>query len=181
VHQDSNQEINIIRSSILCGAIGLVLMLWTSSSSARSDSPAGVTIMSGENRQVLLTAAHLAKLPKVTVSISFGTDHGQFHGTFAGPLLWTTLVDSKTVDPKSPRQHVNEIVLITGADGYTATLALDEISPEFENKSVILAEQMNGKLLGQNHFRLVVPGDQRGGRSVRDVVSILVKDPAPKP
>jgi Oxidoreductase molybdopterin binding domain len=140
-----------------------------------------VTIASGGNTPVLLTAMQLAKLPEVTVSVSFGTDHGQFHGTFSGPLLWTVLVDSKAIDPKSPRRHVDEIALITGSDGYAAALALGEIAPVFENKSVILAEQMNGKPLGPDHFRLVVPGDRRGGRSVRDVVSILVEDAASKP
>jgi DMSO/TMAO reductase YedYZ molybdopterin-dependent catalytic subunit len=46
---------------------------------------------------------------------------------------------------------------------------------------VILAEQMNGKPLGPDHFRLVVPGDQRGGRSVRDVVSITIETLSSKP
>jgi hypothetical protein len=155
-------------------------MLGAFSSSAQGDTPTSITIGSGENKPMLLTTANLAKLPEITVAISFGTDHGQFHGTFTGPLLWTVLVDSKAVDPKLPREHVGEVALITGADGYAAALALGEIAPEFENKNVILAEQMNGKPLAPNHFRLVVPGDQRGGRSVRDVVSILVKDAAPK-
>ena len=44
----------------------------------------------------------------------------------------------------------------------------------FENKNVILATRLNGKDLGPQHFRLVVPGDAKGGRSVRDVVRIEV-------
>lgn len=64
--------------------------------------------------------------------------------------------------------------MITGRDGYRAVLALGEIAPDFENKSVILANRMDGKPLGAGHPRVVVPLDKRGGRSVRDVMRIPV-------
>jgi len=149
-------------------------------SSAWSDSPAGVSIACDESAPVLLTAADLAKLPEVTVSISFGTDHGQLHGTFSGPLLSTVLNQAKAVDPRNPRLVLREFVLVTGADRYSAVLALGEIAPEFEDKDVILATQMNGRELAPGHFRIVVPGDKRGGRSVRDVVRIVVSLAGPK-
>ena len=72
---------------------------------------------------------------------------------------------------------VRDTVLVTGSDGYTASIAMGEISPAFENKQVILAGQMNGKPLGAAHWRLVVPGDARGGRSGRDVIAIAVLTP----
>ncbi|MBV9825125.1 MAG: hypothetical protein JO001_05565 [Alphaproteobacteria bacterium] len=37
-----------------------------------------------------------------------------------------------------------------------------------------MAQQMDGKPLGPDHLRAVVPADKRGGRSVRDVVKIEV-------
>src|SRR5271156_6620363 len=40
-------------------------------------------------------------------------------------------------------------------------------APEFEAKQVILAERMNRKPLDAYHLRVVVPLDNRGGRSVR--------------
>jgi len=52
-------------------------------------------------------------------------------------------------------------------------------APAFEGKPVILAERTNGQPLGAGHFRIVVPGDRRGGRSVRDVASIAVMSPVP--
>jgi hypothetical protein len=54
-------------------------------------------------------------------------------------------------------------------------LALAELAPEFEGKQVILAQQMNGKPLGNGHLRVVVPADKRGGRSVRDIARIGVE------
>jgi DMSO/TMAO reductase YedYZ molybdopterin-dependent catalytic subunit len=135
--------------------------------------PAGITV-TGKAGPVVLSAAQIAKLPSVTLSVSFGTDHGPMRARFTGPLLWTVLTDAKAIDPAKPRKLVPLTAAVTGQDGYVAAIALGEIAPAFEGKNIILAEQMNGKPLGPEHFRLVVPGDKRGGRSVRDVVSIAV-------
>jgi hypothetical protein len=161
-------------------AFCLMATLWAAPAPAQSTPPAGVTILAPGHAPVVLSDAEIASLAPVSLSVSFGTSHGSFSGRFTGPLLWTVLVDAKAVDPKTPRQFGNQVVSITGADGYAAALAIGEIAPPFEDKSVILATQMNGKPLGPDHLRLVVPGDSRGGRSVRDVVSIQVAV-APKP
>jgi len=124
-----------------------------------------------------LTAADIEKLPTAQLKISFGTDHGKLNATFAGPLLWKVLGAAHAVDPTNPKAAVRGYVLVTGSDGYCAVIALGEVAPAFENKQVLLAETMNGEPLGAGHLRLVVPGDARGGRSVRDVVSIAVLTP----
>jgi hypothetical protein len=139
--------------------------------------PAGISV-GGPAGATVVSAEALAQLPAITLPVSFGTDHGPLHATFQGPLLWSVLVQEKAVDPAHPTDAVRQTVTVTGSDGYTAILALGEISPEFENKQVILAEQMDGKPLGPDHLRMVVPDDRRGGRSVRDVVRIAVSAPA---
>jgi len=142
---------------------------------------AGVAV-SGSGASVVLTAQQLADLPAVLVKVSFGTEHGSRQASYEGPLLWTILGRAGAIDPNKPRDNVRQTVLITGQDGYTAILALGEISPAFEGKQVILAERMDGQPLAEEHLRIVVPGDQRGGRSVRDVVRIAVMQPgAPSP
>jgi len=123
------------------------------------------------------TMADIGKLSPIQAHISFGTDHGKLNASFSGPLLWTVLNAARAVDPTKPKDAVRNYVLVTGRDGYSAVIALGEIAPAFENKRVLLAEAMNGKQLGAEHLRLVVPGDARGGRSVRDVVSIAVLTP----
>lgn len=77
------------------------------------------------------------------------------------------------IDPATPRNHVRAMVTITGLDGYTSVLALAAIDPSFEGKAVLLADSRNGVRI-QDHPRLIVPGDRRGGPSVRDAVSISV-------
>jgi DMSO/TMAO reductase YedYZ molybdopterin-dependent catalytic subunit len=121
-----------------------------------------------------VAAADIARLPAIEETVSFGTEHGPLKAIFGGPLLWTVLNAAHAIDPAKPKAAVRSYVVITGSDGYVAVIALGEIEPAFENKRVLLAETMDGKALGPGHLRVVVPGDARGGRSVRDVVSITV-------
>ncbi len=136
--------------------------------------PDGLVVGTATGAKVTLTAAELAELP--VTRVTFATDHGQRQAAFEGPLLWTVLEHAAALDPK-PRVLVRQTVLITGSDGYTAVLALGELSPEFEGKQVILAEREDDKPLGPAHLRVIVPGDTRGGRSVHDVVSLTVSAP----
>ena len=64
------------------------------------------------------------------------------------------------------------IVRVTGADGYAGTFAAGNSRPMFANHPIQLADHMNGAALLNQSLRLVVPGDKRGGRSVRDVARI---------
>jgi DMSO/TMAO reductase YedYZ molybdopterin-dependent catalytic subunit len=134
---------------------------------------AALTITTGS----AATVAMIAALPVVQVSVSFATAKGQFGARFAGPLLWSVLVKDGAVDPAKPRLQAGQTVLVTGQDGYSAALAVGEVSPDFEGKPVILAETMNGHALGPSHLRLVIPGDRKGARNVRDVARITVSAP----
>ena len=138
---------------------------------------AGITVTGIAGHAMVLSPEGLAKLPAVQVTVSFQTEHGPRHGTFAGPLLWTLLDHLGAIAANNPRSLVHEVVLVTGSDGYTAALALGEIAPAFEGKQVILAEQEDGHPLGAGHLRIVVPGDRFGGRYVRDIASITVTAP----
>jgi DMSO/TMAO reductase YedYZ molybdopterin-dependent catalytic subunit len=159
-----------------------IVALWAGAScallfptkSCGSPLPPGITIEGPAETETTLTLAQIAAMPVLTETVTFGTDHGMLQASFSGPLLWTVLKAGGAVGGKMSKAVVREYALVTGSDGYQAVLALGEVSPAFEDKDVILATQMNGKALGPGHDRLVVPGEQRGGRSVRDVVSIAV-------
>lgn len=123
-----------------------------------------------------LTLADLQALPPTTVSASFVTGHGQESGAYTGVLLWTLLTNASIVDA-DPKLHLRHTILVTsGADQYVVALAIGEIDPKFEGKSVIIAYAEDGKPLdAQDGLRLVVPGDSHGGRAVKDVVHIEVR------
>ena len=83
------------------------------------------------------------------------------------------LSNAGIVDQGGKSAHLHHTIIVTGRDGYAVALALGEIDPKFENKSVILAYAKDGQPLDPSMgIRLIVPGDQHGGRSVRDVVKI---------
>ena len=94
------------------------------------------------------------------------SDRGPSENEWTGPLLWDVLTDAGVVDPKQPEDAVRLVVRVTGSDGYIAVLALAEMAPQFAGHPIQLAE------LPDKSLRLVVPGERRGGRSVRDVVRI---------
>ncbi len=122
-----------------------------------------------------LGADDIAKLPSVTSEIAYDTGHGMQHATYAGPLLWALLAEAGALAGMDPREQAGHVVIVTGGDGYRAALALGEISPDFEGKSVLLANHRDGKPLGEGHWRLVIPGEHRGGRDVWDVATISLR------
>lgn len=65
-------------------------------------------------------------------------------------------------------------VVIRGRDGYAVLFSLGELDEALGGRVVVLATQCDGKPLSDEDgpYRLVVPGEQRAARSVRQVMSI---------
>jgi hypothetical protein len=61
----------------------------------------------------------------------------------------------------------------TGKDGYVVVTWTGEIAPDFGGKAALVVYEREGKPL--DDFRIVMPGDKRGGRNVRDVVTIAIE------
>jgi Oxidoreductase molybdopterin binding domain len=168
---------NYLRDRLALTTAGLAILTCgtvDTACSAEASAQTGTVVVAGPSLDVNFSAEELARLPLVKVRVSMGTMRGTFSGSFEGPLLWTILENAGAVDPKEPRKQAGEAVLVTGRDGYTAVFGAGEIAPEFEGKQIVLAERVDGKPLEPDHLRIVVPGDRRGGRSVRDVVRIAV-------
>ena len=133
--------------------------------------PLGITGM--VHHELALSAADIAGLPQVTVQASFETMHGKQDHHWTGPLLWTLVQKAALRDEPGPRTGARHAILVTGKDGYAATIAIGEIDPALEGKQVILAIATDGPAL--TGPKLIVPGDRHGARDVHDVVSIMVR------
>jgi Oxidoreductase molybdopterin binding domain len=153
--------------------LGLALLAALSVRPAWSADAPGLTVVASDGTTKTLSIADIAALPSRPLDITFETEHGQSAGHYTGPLLWTVLDNAHAIPPGA-RSHVRVVVTTTGSDGYTAVLALAEIDPAFEGKTVLLATQQDGKPVSGTGLRLVVPADKHGGRSVHDVVRIAV-------
>jgi DMSO/TMAO reductase YedYZ molybdopterin-dependent catalytic subunit len=67
-------------------------------------------------------------------------------------------------------------VLAEAQDGYQVVFSLGELDPSFIDNEILLADTANGKPLfgAQGRFRLVVPKDKPGSRSVRMLTRLEV-------
>ncbi|HEV2675463.1 MAG TPA: molybdopterin-dependent oxidoreductase [Aliidongia sp.] len=137
---------------------------------------AQVAVTGAVDKPLTLSAADLSAEPLVTLHISFNTSHGAEAAEYAGVPLWTVLQQAGLVDSQAKGGHLRHGILVTGADGYGVLLSIGELDPEFANVQAILAIRKDGQpLAGDEGIRLVVPGDKKGGRSVRHVVKIEVQ------
>jgi DMSO/TMAO reductase YedYZ molybdopterin-dependent catalytic subunit len=131
----------------------------------------GLVVVRSTEQMRTIDRATIEQLPTVELHVSFATSHGPEQAHYTGALLWTLLQRTEALAVE-PRERLHHVVAVTGHDGYVAVLALAEIDPEFAGKQVLLAYRRDGQPLPDHELRLVVPGDRRGGRSVRDVVRI---------
>ena len=136
--------------------------------------PSAPSLLVGRSGQVAVGIT-LAGLPAARLHLDADPAHKAPAREWSGARLWDVLMAAGVVDPSKPAGQVREIVRITGADGYTAVLSLAEIAPEFANHPVLVADRLDGAAIPHEAWRLVVPGEQRLGRSVRDVVRIDVE------
>jgi hypothetical protein len=116
-----------------------------------------------------LTDQDLRALPQTTVDATFQTGHGPQTGPFSGTRLWAVIDKAGIAEPPGTKggHHLGHDIRVIGRDGYAVVIALGEIDPDFEGKSVLLTE-------GPDGLKLIVPGDKHAGRNVHDIVRIEV-------
>lgn len=123
---------------------------------------------------VVLTPADLKALPRAKATF---TAHGKSI-TYEGPVLNAALKQAGVVSgDRLMGRYLNQVVIAKGSDGFTATYSLGETDPIYRANPVIVADSKDGQPLDakEGPYRLVVDGDLRPGRSVRQVVSVEVR------
>ncbi|AHX13883.1 molybdopterin-binding protein [Dyella jiangningensis] len=131
--------------------------------------------------QVLpLNASVLAGLPHIDV---IAAAHDEAPSTWRGVSLVDLLLRAGVALDKPLRgRDLASSVRVTAADNYQIVFALSDLDPTLGHGQVLLVEQRNGKPLDKDGpYRLLVPGDKRPARWVRNVTSIEVVDGATSP
>jgi DMSO/TMAO reductase YedYZ molybdopterin-dependent catalytic subunit len=135
---------------------------------------ADVVQVTGEVKQPLsLSAADLAKMPRATVH----TTSNGIETVYEGVWLHDVLKKAGVPEGSELRgKALTTYVLAEAQDGYQVVFSLGELDPAFIDNEVLLADTANGKPLfgAQGRFRLVVPKDKPGARSVRMLNKIEV-------
>jgi len=132
-----------------------------------------VEVQGGKN--LPLTVADLAKLPRKEVKAK---DRDGKEATYSGVELLEILLAAGAIFGKEFRGVLlGNFVLVEAADGYKAVFAAAELDTGFTDRSVILADTKDGKLLPETHgpWQLIVPDDKKHGRWVRKVTAVRLK------
>ena len=132
---------------------------------ARQASPS-ISVSGDVKQQLTLTAADLAAMPRAKAV----TDNNGVQTTYEG--VWLSDVLKKAGVPLGPGLRGPALagyVLASASDGYQVVFSIGELDPDMTDSQYLLADTANGKpLFGENGaFRLVIPKDKRGARSVR--------------
>jgi len=132
-----------------------------------------VIVKGPQGRVETVTAADMRAMHQASVTVPYG-----HKATFSGAVIGDLLAEVGA--PSDVRLHgppVNQIVIVTGQDGFTTVLSLAETEKSFRDRPIILADQENGKPLDakQGPYRLVIGGELKPARSVYAVIEIELR------
>ena len=145
-------------------AIGLALPATTSAQP-------GVVKIAGTPKPLTLSTADVAEMPRTSITATAHRVTGTFEGVSVRDLLTRAGVPSGQALRGAA---LATSVIVTGADGYRVAFGLAEFDADFTDRVAILADRFDGAPLPANSapFRLVLSGEKRPTRWVRQVISI---------
>ena len=104
-------------------------------------------------------------------------DHDGKDHTYTGVILSEILKKAgATLGPDLKGKNLAKYVLITASDNYQVVFALAELDKAFTDRTIILADQVDGKPLpsGEGPFRIIVHDEKKPARCIREVTDIKV-------
>ena len=151
----------------------LVLGLLATALLAAQDAQPTVEITGAVKQPLTLSADDLAKMPRATVRTTNNGMETVYEGVWLHELLKRAGVPQGN---ELRGKALASYVLAEAQDGYQVVFSLGELDPAFIDNEILLADTANGKPLfgAQGRFRLVVPKDKPGARSVRMLTRLEV-------
>ena len=154
------------RSALICCAFSMV-------SVAFSQQSPSVSVTGAVKQPLTLTAADLAAMPRAKAV----TDNNGIQTAYEGVWLNEVLKKAGVLLGAGLRgAALAGYIVASASDGYQVVFSIGELDPDMTDGQYLLADTANGKpLFGENGaFRLVIPTDKRGARSVRLLTKIEV-------
>ena len=120
-----------------------------------------------------LTATDLAAMPRASVTTTNNGIATKYEGVWLAEVLRKA---GLPIGNGLRGASLSMYVLAAASDGYQVLFSLGELDPEITDGQYLVADSADGKpLFGEmGAFRLVVPGDKRGARSIRMLASVTV-------
>ena len=137
------------------------------------DAPTTIQVTGAVKQPLTLSADDLAKMPRATVRTMSNGMETVYEG------VWLHEVLKRAGVPQGSElrgKALASYVLAEAQDGYQVIFSLGELDPAFIDNEILVADTANGKPLfgAQGRFRLVVPKDKPGARSVRMLTRLEV-------
>ena len=98
---------------------------------------------------------------------------GEQRGHYTGALLWDAIA-AETAQDEDAKAALRHVVLVTARDGHQVAYSMGEIAPDFGNRPILIGYALQGAPIPDG-LRIVAPGDERGARYVKDVVSLEIR------
>ena len=137
------------------------------------DGNTSVQVTGAVKQPLTFTAEDLAKMPRASVK----TTSNGMETVYQGVWLHEVLKRAGVPQGEGLRgKALAGYVLAEAQDGYQVVFSLGELDPAFIDNEILLADTANGKALfgAQGRFRLVVPKDKPGARSMRMLTKLEV-------
>jgi len=134
--------------------------------------PAGPLKVVFGDKSAQWTPSALAALPHTSITVF--NIHAKVNQTYSGVPLIDLLIPLGV--PAKPHGKDLRLYLVAeGADGYKAVYSVAEVNPDLHDATVIVADSLDGKPIGDSGpLLLVATGDKRPARWVRNLVAIRV-------
>jgi len=159
--------------TVRCGLVLLSLWMCFSFSMFAQESAPSISVTGSIAKPFTLTAADLAQMPRATVAMSNGGIETRYEGVWLHEILKKAgLPLGEALRGKA----LTTYVVAEAQDGYQVIFSLGELDPAMTEAQVLVADKANDKpLFGDNGaFRLVIPHDKRGARSVRMLTKLEI-------
>jgi hypothetical protein len=134
------------------------------------------SILADAIAHIAITAALLQGFPHTTMPAT--DEHGNT-AQYSGVPLRDILAKQGVPAGDAVRGKVmTEVVVVSAADGYRVVFTLPELDASFTDRVVLLADARDGAPFSAHDgpFRLIVPGEKRNARWIRQVTSVDVED-----
>ncbi|WP_303782154.1 molybdopterin-dependent oxidoreductase [Sandarakinorhabdus limnophila] len=118
-------------------------------------------------------AATLARLPVASATL---TAHGKNHACTGVWLADLAAAAGLPAGEALRGPALTTLIMAEAADGYRVAFSLAGLDPKLGNHPVLVANACDGKALDESDgpLRLVVPGEVRAARSVRQIRALRV-------
>ena len=132
-----------------------------------------ISVQNEASTPVKITAAEIAAMPHQKMTVD---DHGKSVVMEGVPLRQVLEKAGVTFDKSMHGKSLSRCLLVEAADGYRVVFSLAELDPGFTDRVILLADRADGQPLDSKTgpFRVVVPGEKRMARWVRQVTGLKV-------